>query len=164
MADVIAFSWRGCCCVQVEINGQLHRFDHAVQYFSAKDARFEAIVDEWLGQGAVREWACSRVGTLEAGGRFTPYLNGSQRLFVGRQVSFLGNLFLACLFRPPQFPMALGIYIWTILMSLYFVGLLCIGNILKCFNPLCCCSSVRLCAVSIPEIPSRSPHLPVLCC
>ncbi|OQU79505.1 hypothetical protein SORBI_3008G153200 [Sorghum bicolor] len=44
-------------------------FDHAAQFFTASDERFQSMVDEWLDRGLVREWS-GLVGELEAGGRF----------------------------------------------------------------------------------------------
>ena len=46
-------------------------FDHAAQFFTASDERFQRLVDEWLDSGLVREWS-GLVGELEAGGRFRP--------------------------------------------------------------------------------------------
>jgi len=46
-------------------------FDHAAQFFTASDERFQRLVDEWLDSGLVREWS-GFVGELEAGGRFRP--------------------------------------------------------------------------------------------
>lgn len=46
-------------------------FDHAAQFFTASDERFQRLVDEWLDRGLVREWS-GLVGELEAGGRFRP--------------------------------------------------------------------------------------------
>ncbi|XP_073108295.1 uncharacterized protein [Elaeis guineensis] len=46
-------------------------FDHAAQFFTASDPRFQKLVDIWLEKGLVREWK-GLLGELEAGGRFTP--------------------------------------------------------------------------------------------
>ena len=46
-------------------------FDHAAQFFTASDERFQKLVDEWAERGLVREWR-GAVGELEAGGQFTP--------------------------------------------------------------------------------------------
>ena len=32
------------------------RFDHGAQYFTVRDARFQAYVDQWLEQGIIKEW------------------------------------------------------------------------------------------------------------
>lgn len=45
-------------------------FDHAAQFFTVSDPRFESQVAKWLKKGWVREWeGC--VGTLSPGGAFT---------------------------------------------------------------------------------------------
>lgn len=45
-------------------------WDHAAQFFTTTDPRFAAVVQRWLGDGAVREWG-GPVGRLR-GGNFTP--------------------------------------------------------------------------------------------
>lgn len=45
-------------------------FDHAAQFFTASDPRFQKLVDRWLEKGLVCEWK-GLLGELEAGGRFT---------------------------------------------------------------------------------------------
>ncbi|KAG0477384.1 hypothetical protein HPP92_014225 [Vanilla planifolia] len=46
-------------------------FDHAAQFFTATDERFQKLVDKWLADGLVCEWK-GLIGELEAGGHFTP--------------------------------------------------------------------------------------------
>lgn len=46
-------------------------FDHAAQFFTASDSRFQKLVDGWLEKGLVREWKGLLV-ELEAGGHATP--------------------------------------------------------------------------------------------
>jgi len=41
-------------------------FDHGAQFFTVRDARFQAIVDEWLDGGVVRVW-CHGFGTEQDG-------------------------------------------------------------------------------------------------
>ncbi|CAA6658943.1 unnamed protein product [Spirodela intermedia] len=45
-------------------------FDHAAQFFTVSDPRFQMIVDRWVNEGLVREWK-GLVGSLEGGGDFT---------------------------------------------------------------------------------------------
>ncbi|KAG2483517.1 hypothetical protein HYH03_017624 [Edaphochlamys debaryana] len=48
------------------------RFDHAAQFFTVTDPLFQAVVDDWLAAGLVKEWA-GPVGSLDAGsGAFRP--------------------------------------------------------------------------------------------
>ncbi|KXZ45236.1 hypothetical protein GPECTOR_57g526 [Gonium pectorale] len=42
-------------------------FDHAAQFFTVTDPRFQAVVDRWLAAGLVRTWD-GPVGTLRVGG------------------------------------------------------------------------------------------------
>ena len=44
-----------------------HQFDHGAQYFTARDARFRAMVDAWRGRGVVAEWA-ARFAAVDAPG------------------------------------------------------------------------------------------------
>lgn len=53
-----------------QVNGDQLVFDHAAQYFTATDPRFQKLVDQWRAEGAVKEWN-GVVGTLEKGGKFT---------------------------------------------------------------------------------------------
>ncbi|KAI5060223.1 hypothetical protein GOP47_0025135 [Adiantum capillus-veneris] len=53
-----------------QINGDQLAFDHAAQYFTATDPKFKKLVNQWMEEGAVREWK-GVVGTLEMGGKFT---------------------------------------------------------------------------------------------
>ncbi|CAN6439463.1 unnamed protein product [Victoria cruziana] len=46
-------------------------FDHAAQFFTARDPRFRELVDGWLEKGLIREWN-GQIGELEAG-HFTPF-------------------------------------------------------------------------------------------
>lgn len=46
-------------------------FDHAAQFFTVSDPRFQTIVDRWVNEGLVREWK-GLIGNLEVGGDFTP--------------------------------------------------------------------------------------------
>lgn len=41
-------------------------FDHAAQYFTVTDPRFEQLVNGWLAEGAVKEWK-GTVGRLTKG-------------------------------------------------------------------------------------------------
>ncbi|MCB8961075.1 MAG: FAD-dependent oxidoreductase [Ardenticatenales bacterium] len=41
-----------------DANGQtIGRFDHGAQYFTARDLRFVALVEEWLAAGVIKVWA-----------------------------------------------------------------------------------------------------------
>lgn len=55
-----------------QVNGDQLVFDHAAQYFTATDPRFQKLVNEWIVEGAVKEWS-GVVGTLEKGGKFTEF-------------------------------------------------------------------------------------------
>lgn len=55
----------------VEFDAQELVFDHAAQFFTASDPRFEKFVEKWLKEGLIREWK-GQIGQLEAGGRFNP--------------------------------------------------------------------------------------------
>ncbi|MQL77539.1 hypothetical protein Taro_009966 [Colocasia esculenta] len=46
-------------------------FDHAAQFFTVSDPRFQTLVDRWIDEGLVREWK-GLVGNLEVGGDFVP--------------------------------------------------------------------------------------------
>ncbi|KAG2630484.1 renalase-like isoform X2 [Panicum virgatum] len=59
-------------------SGEQLVFDHAAQFFTASDERFQRLVDEWLDRGLVREWS-GLIGELEAGGRFTPIPSSTPR-------------------------------------------------------------------------------------
>ncbi|XP_062203624.1 uncharacterized protein LOC133905858 [Phragmites australis] len=50
-------------------DGELLVFDHAAQFFTASDERFQKLVHQWLDRGLVREWR-GLIGELEAGGLF----------------------------------------------------------------------------------------------
>ncbi|WVZ91115.1 hypothetical protein U9M48_037328 [Paspalum notatum var. saurae] len=53
-------------------------FDHAAQFFTASDERFQRLVDEWLHRGLIREWN-GLIGELEAGGHFRPIPSSAPR-------------------------------------------------------------------------------------
>lgn len=53
-------------------------FDHAAQFFTASDQRFQKLVDEWVEKGLIREWRGS-IGELEAGGHFTAIPSSTPR-------------------------------------------------------------------------------------
>lgn len=53
-----------------QVDGDQLVFDHAAQYFTATDPRFQKLVDQWRAEGVVKEWN-GVVGTLEKGGKFT---------------------------------------------------------------------------------------------
>ena len=53
-----------------QLNGSPLVFEHGAQYFTATDPSFKKLVNQWLDEGAVREWN-GVVGTLEKGGNFT---------------------------------------------------------------------------------------------
>ncbi|KAF7063633.1 hypothetical protein CFC21_070145 [Triticum aestivum] len=53
-------------------------FDHAAQFFTASDQRFQELVDEWVEKGLAREWRGS-IGELEAGGHFTAIPSSTPR-------------------------------------------------------------------------------------
>ncbi|KAF7056984.1 hypothetical protein CFC21_064339 [Triticum aestivum] len=53
-------------------------FDHAAQFFTASDQRFQKLVDEWVEKGLAREWRGS-IGELEAGGHFTAIPSSTPR-------------------------------------------------------------------------------------
>ncbi|CAI5505041.1 unnamed protein product [Closterium sp. Naga37s-1] len=63
---------------EVEVAGKLRLFDHAAQFFTVTDSRFQSYVDRWLKEGALRVWEEGRIGTLQAGGAFSelPTLGG----------------------------------------------------------------------------------------
>ncbi|CAI5458444.1 unnamed protein product [Closterium sp. Yama58-4] len=61
---------------EVEVAGKLRLFDHAAQFFTVTDDRFQSYVDRWLKEGALRVWDEGRIGTLQAGGAFSPLLSG----------------------------------------------------------------------------------------
>ncbi|XP_040385778.1 renalase isoform X2 [Oryza brachyantha] len=53
-------------------------FDHAAQFFTVSDERFQRLVDEWIGKGLVREWR-GLIGELDAGGHFRPIPSSTPR-------------------------------------------------------------------------------------
>lgn len=56
-----------------QLDGDQLIFDHAAQYFTATDPKFQKLVNQWLMEGAVKEWN-GVVGRLEKGGNFTELL------------------------------------------------------------------------------------------
>ncbi|CAI7928929.1 unnamed protein product, partial [Closterium sp. NIES-54] len=56
---------------EVEVAGKLHLLDHAAQFFTVTDSRFQSYVNRWLKEGALRVWEEGRIGTLQAGGAFS---------------------------------------------------------------------------------------------
>ncbi|KAJ6816339.1 uncharacterized protein M6B38_416160 [Iris pallida] len=60
------------------VNDQPLVFDHAAQFFTVSDPRFQKFVDRWLEEGLVREWK-GLLGELEAGGHFVPMPYSSAR-------------------------------------------------------------------------------------
>ncbi|CAI5487763.1 unnamed protein product [Closterium sp. Naga37s-1] len=77
---------------EVEVAGKLRLFDHAVQFFTVTDSRFQShvdrwavsnrssiqsSVDRWLKEGALRVWEEGRIATLQAGGAFSELPSGS---------------------------------------------------------------------------------------
>ncbi|KAL6847271.1 hypothetical protein ACP4OV_023124 [Aristida adscensionis] len=62
-------------------DGERLVFDHAAQFFTASDERFQRLVDGWLHRGLVREWR-GLIGELDAGGRFRPIHSSTPR-FIG---------------------------------------------------------------------------------
>ncbi|XP_064975746.1 uncharacterized protein LOC135618631 isoform X2 [Musa acuminata AAA Group] len=56
-------------------------FDHAAQFFTVSDLRFQKLVDRWLEKGLVREWKGLLV-ELEAGGHASPVPYSASR-YVG---------------------------------------------------------------------------------
>ncbi|XP_024544952.1 uncharacterized protein LOC9644667 [Selaginella moellendorffii] len=54
----------------VHRDGKRLVFDHAAQYFTVKDPMFQKLVDQWLSEGAVKEWD-GVVGMLREG-EFSP--------------------------------------------------------------------------------------------
>ncbi|CAM6124604.1 unnamed protein product [Calypogeia fissa] len=53
-----------------EHNGERLVFDHAAQFFTATDPRFQNLVDRWMSEGFVKSWN-GNVGTLRAGGQYS---------------------------------------------------------------------------------------------
>ncbi|KAK3136913.1 hypothetical protein QOZ80_5BG0444890 [Eleusine coracana subsp. coracana] len=60
------------------VGGEQLVFDHAAQFFTATDERFQKLVDAWVDRGLVREWR-GLIGELEAGGRFRPIPSSTPR-------------------------------------------------------------------------------------
>lgn len=46
-------------------------FDHAAQFFTVSDSRFQKLVDGWLEKGLIQEWKGLLV-ELEVGGHYIP--------------------------------------------------------------------------------------------
>lgn len=55
----------------VEFDSQELTFDHAAQFFTVSDPKFQKFVERWLEEGLICEWK-GELGELEAGGRFNP--------------------------------------------------------------------------------------------
>jgi predicted NAD/FAD-dependent oxidoreductase len=68
----------GRMATRVVHGGEHLVFDHAAQFFTVTDERFQKVVDEWLARGLVREWR-SLIGELKAGGRFRPIPSSTPR-------------------------------------------------------------------------------------
>ncbi|KAJ4782862.1 FAD/NAD(P)-binding oxidoreductase family protein [Rhynchospora pubera] len=68
-------------------------FDHAAQFFTCTDKRFQKLVDRWLDKGLVREWK-GKIGQLEAGGKFTPILDPEPRYVGVNGMRFLADSIL----------------------------------------------------------------------
>ncbi|XP_062202105.1 uncharacterized protein LOC133904661 [Phragmites australis] len=62
-------------------DGEQLVFDHAAQFFTASDERFQRLADEWLGKGLVREWR-GLISELESCGRFRP-IPSSRPRYIG---------------------------------------------------------------------------------
>jgi predicted NAD/FAD-dependent oxidoreductase len=56
-------------------------FDHAAQFFTCDDERFQKFVDRWLDKGLICDWK-GKIGELEAGGNFIP-IQYSRPRYVG---------------------------------------------------------------------------------
>ncbi|XP_078149114.1 FAD/NAD(P)-binding oxidoreductase family protein [Carex rostrata] len=56
-------------------------FDHAAQFFTCNDERFQKLVDRWLDKGFICEWK-GKIGELEVGGNFTP-MQDSRPRYIG---------------------------------------------------------------------------------
>lgn len=68
-------------------------FDHAAQFFTVSDPRFQKLVDQWLEKMLVREWK-GLVGELEVGGHFIPITSSIPRYIGARGMRFLADSFL----------------------------------------------------------------------
>ena len=51
----------------VDLGGKRHLMDHAAQFFTASDARFVAVVEEWERRGWVKQWK-GRLGRVQVKG------------------------------------------------------------------------------------------------
>lgn len=69
-------------------------FDHAAQFFTVSDSRFQKLVDQWLEKMLVREWK-GLVGELEAGGHFIPLVSSIPRYIGAKGMRFLADSFLS---------------------------------------------------------------------
>lgn len=61
---------------RVEVAGEVVRFDHGAQYFTARDPGFRAVVDKWEEQGAVARWAAASKSEDDPAFVGTPGMNG----------------------------------------------------------------------------------------
>lgn len=58
-----------------------HQFDHGAQYFTARDARFRALVEAWCRRGIAAEWN-ARFAAVDEPGTLRPMQSGAAR-YVG---------------------------------------------------------------------------------
>lgn len=58
-----------------------YRFDHGAQYFTARDPRFRARVDEWVAEGVAARWD-GRIAVIDRAGDAREHRDGPER-FVG---------------------------------------------------------------------------------
>lgn len=63
-------------------SGECLVFDHAAQFFTVSDPRFQTIVDEWIADDLVREWK-GVIGELGEPGIFTPFPSSSPTRYIG---------------------------------------------------------------------------------
>lgn len=66
----------------IDSNSQELVFDHAAQFFTADDSRFEKFVTKWLDEGLVHEWK-GQLGEVDVGGQFNPLPYTTKR-YIGR--------------------------------------------------------------------------------
>ena len=81
-------------------SGEQLVFDHAAQFFTASDERFQRLVDEWLDRGLVREWS-GLIGELEAGGRFRPIPSSTPRYIAVNGMRSLADAMLPEVYPSP---------------------------------------------------------------
>ena len=56
----------------------VHQFDHGAQYFTARDARFRAVVESWCRRGVAAEWS-ARFAAVDEPGVFRSMRSGEAR-------------------------------------------------------------------------------------